>query len=316
MTTPTAQPTLRLVDLGRHLWTRRTQFALFVGTVTVLSIAVTYALPYWYRSGAEFTIEAGPTAANASSGVLGIASQLGLASLAGGVPSVNYYEEVLGSDLVLDHVALGALPADSQATRYLRTFSVGHVADTPRLRDEARQRFQHHFGTSTNGRANTISFWVEARTAYAARSAADTILAVLDATITSIRRQRASAERAFLESRLDTALQMEGAVEDTLRSFYLHNRIINTPDLQFTEARLKREVDFALQLTLQLRTQVEQARLQEVRDTPVVSLVAAPELPGKRSWPRRSFVALSALLASAACYAVWIMLRLVLPLAG
>src|SRR5262249_30200619 len=93
---------------------------------------------------------------------------------------------------------------------------------------------------------------------------------------------------------------------------YSRNRIINTPNLQFVEARLKREVDFALQLTSQLRIQVEQARLQEVRDTPVLSMVSPPEVPGKRSWPKRSFVGLSAMLGSAALFVVWVTLQLLL----
>jgi uncharacterized protein involved in exopolysaccharide biosynthesis len=62
---------------------------------------------------------------------------------------------------------------------------------------------------------------------------------------------------------------------------------VNSPDLQMEEGRLKRAVDMAQQVYVQLRMQAEQAGLQEIRNTPVISAVDPPLLPVKRSWPNR-----------------------------
>jgi uncharacterized protein involved in exopolysaccharide biosynthesis len=53
------------------------------------------------------------------------------------------------------------------------------------------------------------------------------------------------------------------------------------------EAKLKRTVDMAQQVYTQLRLQEEQAAVQEVRNTPTISVFDPPRVPVKRSWPRR-----------------------------
>src|SRR5690348_16975646 len=274
---PTPSDLIGLVAVLRVVRENATSFAVIILGVTVASTLASFLLHSWYRSGAEFTVESGPIASS-SAGVLGLASQLGLAGLPGGAPTISYYEEVLSSDPVLDPVALGALPMDSsgQIDNIFRGKS-----DTLTTSDKAkaRRKLKDHFSTATNGRANTVSFWIEARTPYSARAAADSILASLNRAIIALRRRHATAERVFLESRLDTARQNETRAEDSLRTFYMQNRVLSAPSLQFTEARLKRRVDFALQLSGQLETQVEQARLQEVHDTPVLSIISPPDVP-------------------------------------
>jgi capsule polysaccharide export protein KpsE/RkpR len=169
----------------------------------------------------------------------------------------------------------------------------------------ARKKFAKHFGASVNARTSTITFNVDGRTPYAAKSAADTLLSRLNSVIIDLRRRRASAERAFVERRLDSASTRQTALEDTLRWFYATNRLIaNSPNLQFAEARLKRRVEFALDLANQLRTQLETAKLQEVRDTPVLSVITPPELPGKKSAPNRRLILFAALLLGAGAAAL------------
>src|SRR5262245_21166787 len=293
-----------ILEESRRHWQRG---AVLVTVTVVVALIITLLIPSWYRSGANFAVET--TSLGNVSGVLGLASQLGLSNIPGSGLSVTYYQQVLTSDRVLDRVALGAIPMDSMGPKS-RMFTDDQAIASPRQREKARQRLQDHFGTSTNGRANTVSFWIEGRTPYGARAAAETVLVALNEMISEIRRHRDSAERAFLESRLDSATIRETALEDSLRTFYVTNRIINTPNLQFIEARLKRKVDFALELVSQLRAQVEQAKLQEVHDTPVLSVISEPDIPGKRSYPNRRLVLIVALFGGIAVYFTWVALSL------
>lgn len=281
--------------------TRRPLVVVFV-IVSAFSAGVSLIMPKWYRSGAEFGIDTGPTA-SPTSGVLGIASQLGIAGLSG-ANSIPYYGEVLSSDQVLDRIALKPIAIDSAGTA-ATVYLLHGDPRSPLDRDRARKRLTKHFGWSVNARTNTIEFSVEAPTPDGARAAAETVLVALNQAIVDLRRTRATAERKFLEGRVDSATLIQSQVEDTLREFYLHNRLINTPNLQFTEMRLKRQVDFALQLTSQLRGQLEQARLQEVRDTPAVAVIAAPELPGERSSPNRKLIVVAAALATLLLELTW-----------
>ena len=63
------------------------------------------------------------------------------------------------------------------------------------------------------------------------------------------------------------------------------------------EAKLKRSVDMAQQVYIQLRLQEEQAAVQEVRTTPAISVIDPPSLPVKRSRPKRSLAVALGLLA-------------------
>jgi uncharacterized protein involved in exopolysaccharide biosynthesis len=271
-----------------------------VGTAAA-ALILSLLLPTWYSASATLTVDANPSVNVGGAGMLGLASQLGLAGGIGtGTGSAQYFADVLASPAVTDPVALGAIPQTPDGTSRNSFGSPGRNA-SPRERDAARRKFAGHFGTLVNARTSTITFNVEGRTPYAAKSSADTLLGRLNSVIIDLRRRRASAERAFVERRLDSASSRQAALEDTLRWFYATNRMIaNSPNLQFAEARLKRRVDFSLDLANQLRTQLETAKLQEVRDTPVLSVITPPEIPGRKSAPNRRLIVVAALIFGSA----------------
>lgn len=294
-------------DVSRAIVQDRRPISAFILTVTAAAIVSSFLLPVWYTAGAEFSVESAPTMLQPT-GALGLAAQLGL-SPGNTSNSIDYYGAVLASDRVLDVVALHPLPVDSTG-RTAFMFTNADSITTARERDKTRRRLRSHLDVSTNPRTNTLSFMVDGKTPYAARAAAETILASLNRVIIALRRQRASAERTFLETRVDSALDRQRAIEDTLREFYVHNRLVNTPNLLFTEGRLKRDVEFAQTLVSQLRGQLEQARLQEVRDTPALSVIASPEFPGRKSRPNRKLIVLAAFVASCLTIFGWAALRL------
>lgn len=264
--------------------------------LTGATAAALYSLTLqrWFASRALFFIDV-PPAALSNNPVLGLASQFGLSGIIGGGPySSQYYSTVLQSNQVLDPIALGKVEVDSSG-RAVALFAPRGSA-TPQTRDQARNRLASHFSVLVDSRTNTIGFSIEAPSQYAAKAAADSVVASLDRVIVAQRQKRASLERRFLEERLDSALVRQNLAEDLLRRFYVHNRIISSPDLRFEEVRLKRAADFAVELSTQLRSQLEQARLQEVRGNPAVTLISAPEIPGRKSRPNRRFMVLGTVL--------------------
>lgn len=288
----------RDVILTRHEARRA---GLVIAGTTLFALVASLFLPKWYSASATLTVDANSSTSLGTTGVLGLASQLGLSgSLGSGTGSAQYFADVLGSPAVTDRVALGTVPESAEGPLVNSFGSPGPNA-SPKERDSARKLFAKHFGTTVNARTSTITFTVDARTPFAAKASADTLLERLNSVIIGLRRRRASAERVFVERRLDSASARQAALEDTLRSFYAANRMIaNSPNLQFAEARLKRRVDFALDLANQLRTQLETAKLQEVRDTPVLSVITAPEIPGRKSAPNRRLIVVAAFILGCA----------------
>ena len=94
------------------------------------------------------------------------------------------------------------------------------------------------------------------------------------------RQSQAAAERRFVEGRLASAQAIQRAAEDSLQSFIDANRqVANSPGLVFRRDRLQREVNLRTQVVLALAQMNEDARLAEVRDTPVITVLEQPALP-------------------------------------
>ena len=92
------------------------------------------------------------------------------------------------------------------------------------------------------------------------------------------RQSQAAAERLFVEGRLHERQVELKAAEDELEQFLDRNRSIEaSPQLQFQRARIQRRVTLADQVFTTLSQAYEQARIDEVRNTPVVTIVDPPE---------------------------------------
>ena len=92
------------------------------------------------------------------------------------------------------------------------------------------------------------------------------------------RQSQAAAERRFVEGRLRVRGAELKAAEDELEQFLDRNRSIeSSPQLQFQRARIQRRVTLADQVFTTLSQAYEQARIDEVRNTPVVTIVDPPE---------------------------------------
>ncbi|HEX7050657.1 MAG TPA: Wzz/FepE/Etk N-terminal domain-containing protein [Longimicrobiales bacterium] len=93
------------------------------------------------------------------------------------------------------------------------------------------------------------------------------------------RQTQARAEREFVESRLEEARRELAEAEAELKEFLERNRrgVESAPHLRFEWARLDRQVALRQEIVTQLSKAFEQARIVEVRNTPVLTLVDGPE---------------------------------------
>src|SRR5262249_12779384 len=97
------------------------------------------------------------------------------------------------------------------------------------------------------------------------------------------RQSQAGAERRFVEQRLNELKDSLRAAEDRLQAFLQRNRDYeNSPQLSFQQQRLAREVSMQQDMVTGLAQSFEQARIEEVRDTPVITVIDKPEIPVER----------------------------------
>jgi uncharacterized protein involved in exopolysaccharide biosynthesis len=101
------------------------------------------------------------------------------------------------------------------------------------------------------------------------------------------RNLRARERRKFTEARSRDAEADFTTAEDSLRDFLSRNRQFEfTPQLLFERNRLERQVTLRQEVYQTLRREYEIARIEEVNDTPVLTVVDPAVPPAYPSSPR------------------------------
>ena len=277
---------------------------LVFGSAVAAFVASSF-LPPWYKSGATLVVDTGQQMnLGGAAGVMGLAAQFGVGGGAGtgtGPTSPLFYEALLRSRSLRQRVTTALFPlGDHGELRTLEQYWSHQEHPTAKKRFGALKTLARHLESAALPRIQQVSFTVEGPSIRVAKLMADTVLAALNDLVVEVRRQRATAEREFLEGRFNTLADSLRVREDGLRRFYEQNRNLASPQLQFEDVRLRREVERVQGVYAQIGGQLEQARIQEVRDTPALMVVDAPIEPVVKSAPVRRLWALSAAILGGA----------------
>ena len=273
----------------------------------VLTLAVTGAvagavtallLPSRYRAKAAFQAENPPNEPPLGGGLAGaLGSQLASLPLGGTQNRPQLLADLLLTDAVLRHVVHATFLWAGQPQTLVTIYGYA-TKPRPELRDYlAIKKLHKAVSVDVDIRTGIVRFDVEAYTPELALALAETTLVALNEANVGLRQRRGSAERAFTAQRSADARVTLAAAESTLALFNQTNRNLQTSaTLQLEQARLRRNVDMAQQLFLQLQLQEEQAALQELRNTPTISVIDPPVLPARHSWPNRPLAVVTGLL--------------------
>ncbi len=258
----------------------------FLGALAGAALAL--FLPRNYVGVASFT----PQATELPSGVSGLAAQFGfsLPSGAGGF-SPEFYADLLQTRALLEQVIDSpfvveqrgpfgrSASADSLHQPYAELVDVSED-DPVRQRQKEVAELRDQLSIDVTRRTGIVT--VRATTRW--RGLSDGIVRralalVADFNLTT-RQNRAGAERIFVEERASEArVQLEKA-EQELQRFLQQNRSFrDSPELLFAHDRLERTVALQQQVYTSLAQAFEQARIEEVRNTPVITIVQPPSVP-------------------------------------
>ena len=110
----------------------------------------------------------------------------------------------------------------------------------------------------------------------------------IDEFITTKRMSSAGFQRQFVEDRLvEVATDLRSA-EENLKSFREKNRAISTsPDLLLRQERLLRDVTINNTLFVELKKQYEISKIEEVKDTPIITVVDSARAAAFKTEPKR-----------------------------
>jgi uncharacterized protein involved in exopolysaccharide biosynthesis len=111
---------------------------------------------------------------------------------------------------------------------------------------------------------------------------AERLLGLVNEFNLQTRQSQANAEREFVTLRLVEARAELAVAEDSMQAFLQSNRRIeDSPHLGFDRDRLQRVVTLRQEVVISLAQALEQAKIEEVRNTPVITIVEEPYPPAR-----------------------------------
>ena len=253
----------------------------------VSAVLLSIFLPERHTVEARFIPESGGPDV---SRLAGLAAQFGVnVPGAEGGEGVDFYAELLQSTELLRSTALTEYrfvdDGDTLSGNLVELLDVKGKTAEERVRG-AVEKLDELITASVDPAAQIVTVEVSAPWPALSVDVARRVLALINEFNLDRRQSRAAAEREFLETRLEQARTELNAAERALERFYLDNRRYDeSPQLTFEAGRLQRNIDLHRQIYTSLATGFEQARVDEVRNTPVITVIDQPRGPAEKTAP-------------------------------
>ncbi|HEY4756803.1 MAG TPA: hypothetical protein VIH28_12150 [Ignavibacteriaceae bacterium] len=291
----------------KQLWEVRKKLMIFNGAVAVLVLVYLYLItrPYF-----ESTVTILPEYGSKSTTLSGLSQ---LASLAGvrvgeGAPT-EIYQNLISSETVLGSVIYTKYKTEKfkDSVNLIQYFLKGDTTD-----NSDRKNFLKVYETLSKYtiRSNVdrltkiLNLTVTMPESNLAADVANKIAESLDLYVRTKRKSYASEQRFYLEKRTAQVKDSLSFVEEKLKSFREQNRVVlQSPALLLEQGRIMREIEILNAVYIELTKQLEIAKIDDIRETPIVNIKEWAKDPVIKAGPKRvnnfiTFMFFSVLLSS------------------
>jgi uncharacterized protein involved in exopolysaccharide biosynthesis len=270
-----------LADVVSLLRRERWSVALCMAFVLAALLTWTLLKGREYTSVSSFT----PLSSSVSPELAGAAVQFGI-NLPGSddqTQSPAFYEALLGADHVLRETVNSEYvdPSSGRQASLVTIWQADGRSEEQRVAS-AIEDLGERIDVGSVQRTGIVTLRVRAESAELARGINARMLEVLHAFNLERRGSRAEKEREFVEGRVEAKLRDLRAAEDRLEAFLKANRSYErSPELRFQYERFVRDVSTHQAVYATLSQSLEQAKIDEVRDIPLFTLIDVPRAPVK-----------------------------------
>jgi len=275
-------------------------------------VTVYWALvPRTYTASTAFVPENRTQARGVPTGIAGLMGQFGVSVGGDASQSPRFYAAVLQGRELLERILLTRFP-DPRSTReprdsvpLLQILPVRGRSPADSLYNGVR-RLDELMTVDVDNPTNIVRLSVDSRYPMLAAQVANRFIAYLNEFNAKTRQSQARARRTFAEGRAQQGDSELRQSEGELKTFYQRNRSWQeSPQLVFEEGQLRRQVDLRAEVQRTLRREYETARIEEVNDTPVITVIE-PAVPAPEpSAPHLSVLLGVALLLSSFVGVSW-----------
>jgi uncharacterized protein involved in exopolysaccharide biosynthesis len=247
----------------------------------VLAGAFTYFFPT-YQAESQF---APNQDTSTDSRLAGIAAQFGFSlPTTDEAESIDFYGQLLASREILTeavqteyHFEVDPDSHDSLSGNYIKLYGIDESTPEKTLA-KAVSHLTSRVTIQKDAASGTVTLQTSAKWAPLAELLNRRLLDLISDFDLVKRQSSARAERQFIEGRLaDTKAELSQYEDDMMRFLEKNRTYTDSPRLKFDSDRLQAQVDLHRQVVLTLAQSYEQARINEVRNTPVLTYIDRPE---------------------------------------
>jgi uncharacterized protein involved in exopolysaccharide biosynthesis len=297
-----------LVVLVNALLRHRLIFIRTLLVVVGISFVVAITRPTRYTSMGTFLPESSEPS---PTGALALAQQFGV-SLGGGSSerSPAFYAELVRSREILRETVVRRHPGGERAeVNLIEYYGIAEDVEARRI-ERAVEELDDDLSVGTDLVTGIVSFSISTSDPLLSYGVAAHILELVNDFDLNTRQSQAGAERLFAGQQLDQQTGELRQVEDSLKNFLVENRSFsNSPFLLFEHDRLQRAVAMRQELVTSLAQSFQQARIDEVRNIPVITLLESPRVPALSDPKRRVLTIILGIMSGVAFGAIAVFLR-------
>lgn len=300
---------INYIEFLSEIWRQRKFIAWFTGSVTLLTIIILILLPNQYTSTAVILPDVDKSRLGALGSLSDIAAIAGV-NIGGEGSLAKLYPTIIKSESVLKNVIYRKYKTEDfpDSVNLIQFWEIKE--ETPeRDYEEALKKLQKDLTVSAELKTNVVTMSIETRDARLSADILNAVIEGLNEFILTKRTSNASEQRKWIEKRLVEVKRDLEKTENALKEFREKNRIITgSPQLMLEQARLERELQINNTLYIELKKQQELARIEEVRTTPIITVMDYARPAAKKSSPKRGLLLIIVVLTTLLVEILWIIL--------
>jgi len=293
------RPVFNLEVAFSVLWASRKLIAVITGSVTAAAIIISYLLPQYFASTVVILPEASQSKLAALGGLSDLASLAGVNVGAEASPT-KLYPVIVKSEAVLKNVIYRKYrtKAFTDSVTLVQLWDGGE--ENPLLAYETVLRsLRDELDVSLDSKTNVLTVSLLTKEPQLSADIVNAIAHELDVFSRTKRTTNASAQRKWIEGRLtEVKADLENS-EIALKDFRENNRrVVDSPDLLLKQGRFIREVEISSALFAELKKQYEVAKIEEIKNIPIVNVMDAGRPAAKNEKPKKAIIAVVFFLLS------------------
>lgn len=282
-------------DLIRH-WK---QISFNVVSITTIATVIAFLIPPEYESVA--TILPGKSGSSSGVGLSQLAALAGISVSEGrDMLDADVYPALLNSESILREVLLQRywVAESSDSLNLIKYWQ--YCKDEEQWNYEmALKNLRTELSVEMERKTNIITISIMTKEAQLSSAIVSKVISTLDDFLKTKKMSYAGEQRKFIEQRLSEIEKDLAGSEERLKKFRESNRVILSPDLLLQQERLSRDVQLNTTIFIEMKRQYELARIEEVKDIPIITLIDAPSAHVIKAKPRKLFYLITGLMLGA-----------------